>query len=255
MPRQPRDLKPNTCYHITTRCNNRDFRLTRLECKELLLFVIGKCQAKYGFKLYALCIMSNHVHYLMEPQQPEDLPKIMHWLNWYTAMSFNQMMNRTGHFWEKRYHSTGFPNTDTRRALNTLRYIHANPKAANMQQGWFYDFSNYGTYDRLTQDGLTQWHPAFLALGATLDLCVEAYRRLCKKYKPKPKPERKRRWGSQKLAALRQKMKIKKVSPGQKSLWEAWDVPLDEIEAVAKKFVLANCLNPEIAALQFTNST
>jgi putative transposase len=255
MPRQLRNLKPHTCYHITTRCNNRDFRLTRLECKELLLFAIEKCQAKYGFKLYALCIMSTHVHYLMEPQQPEDLPKIMHWLNWYTAMSFNQMMNRTGHFWEKRYHSTGFPNTDTRRALNTLRYIHANPKAANMQQGWFYDFSNYGTYDRLTQDGLTQWHPAFLALGATLDLCVRAYRRFCRKYKPKPKPERKSRWGSQKLAALRQKMKIKKVSPGQKSLWQAWDVPLDEIEAVAKKFVLANCLNPEIATLQFTDST
>lgn len=81
---------------------------------------------QYGFKLYALCIISNHVHYLLEPQQPHDLPKIMHWLNWYTAMCFNRLLNRTGHFWEKRYHSTGFPNTDTRRALNTLRYIHAN---------------------------------------------------------------------------------------------------------------------------------
>ncbi|MEM6436429.1 MAG: hypothetical protein AAF773_21665 [Cyanobacteria bacterium P01_D01_bin.115] len=30
---------------------------------------------------------------------------------------------------------------------------------------------------------------------------------------------------------------------------------LDDIEAVAKKFVLANCLNPEIAALQFTDTT
>ena len=101
-----------------------------------------KAQEKYGFKLYGLCIMSNHAHYLLEPFQPEDLPHIMHLLNWYTAMCFNRMMNRTGHFWEKRYHSTGFANTDKRRALNTLRYIHANPKAANMQQGWFYDFSN-----------------------------------------------------------------------------------------------------------------
>ncbi len=37
---------------------------------------------KYGFKLYALCMMNNHVHYLLEPARPEDLPKIMHWLNW-----------------------------------------------------------------------------------------------------------------------------------------------------------------------------
>jgi putative transposase len=105
--------------------------------------------------------MSNHIHYLLEPAQPEDLPKIMHWLNWYTAMCFNRMLKRTGYFWEKRYHSTGFANTDKRRALNTLRYIHANPKATGMQQGFFYDFSNYGIHDRLSDDGITQWHPAF----------------------------------------------------------------------------------------------
>ncbi len=74
--------------------------------------------------------MSNHVHYLIEPKQPEDLPRIMHWLSWYTAMCFNRMLNRTGHFWEKRYHSSGFEKNDYKRALNTLRYIHANPKAA-----------------------------------------------------------------------------------------------------------------------------
>jgi putative transposase len=65
------------------------------------------------------------------------------------------MINRTGHFWEKRYHCSGFEKTDYQRALNTLRYIHANPKAANMQQGFFYDFSNYGVHDRLGDDSLT----------------------------------------------------------------------------------------------------
>jgi putative transposase len=37
-----------------------------------------------------------------------------------------------------------------------------------MRYGFFYDFSNYGSYERLTDDGLTQWHPAFLRLGNTL---------------------------------------------------------------------------------------
>jgi putative transposase len=255
MARQKRDFKLGYSYHITVRCNNREFRLLREECRAVLLYALKTCQAKYGFKLYGLCIMSNHVHYLLEPAQPQDLPQIMHWLNWYTAMCFNRLLNRSGHFWEKRYHSTGFPPGDTRRALNTLRYIHANPKAAHMQQGWFYDYSNYGSYDRLTQDGLTQWHPAFLALGATLDLCAAAYRRFCKKYKPKPKPERKSRWGEKKLAVLRQKMRAKKVSPGQKSLWSSWNLPFDEIQAVAKDFVLANCLNPEVVRPRFEDTT
>lgn len=64
--------------------------------------------------------MSNHIHYLLAPRNAWELPKIMHWLNWYTAMCFNQMLGRTGHFWEKRYHSTSFPIDDFRRALNTV---------------------------------------------------------------------------------------------------------------------------------------
>lgn len=200
--------------------------------------------------------MSNHVHYLLEPKHPEDLPRIMHWLNWFSAMCFNRMMNRTGHFWEKRYHSTGFPISDKQRALNTLRYIHGNPKAAQMQQGFFYDFSNYGIYDRLTQDGLSQWHPAFLQLGITLDICAAAYRKFCKRYRPKPKAERKTYWGSKLLAGFTLRRKAQKVSPGQKRLpWDTWQMPTDEILHTAKTFVLANFLNPDIASLKFENSS
>ncbi len=244
MSRQPRELKADYCYHVTVRCNNREFRLIRDECREVLLYAINKCRAKYGFKLYGLCIMSNHVHYLLKPQQPEELPAIMHWLNWYTAMCFNRMMNRTGHFWEKRYHSSGFPVSDKRRALNTLRYIHANPKAAGMQQGYFYDYSNYGTYDRLTEDGITQWHPAFLAMGTTLEICAAAYRQFCKKYKTPPKPERKTHWGSKLLAELKIRGKPKKT-PGQKNLWdEATVAEREEVEVVARKFIEANGFKP-----------
>jgi hypothetical protein len=107
----------------------------------------------------------------LEPGSPEDLPKIMHWLNWYTAMCFNRMLNRTGHFWEKRYHSSGFETSDYRRALNTLRYIHANPKAAGMQQGFFYDFSNYGTH-------LNLW---FNKMASCFFIFREKFRRMCGK--------------------------------------------------------------------------
>ncbi|MEH1951993.1 MAG: transposase [Nostoc sp.] len=147
MPKSQRDLKLGYSDRVTTRCNNREFKLTRHECRQVFVYALKKALAKFQFKLYALCIMSNHVHYLLEPAQPNDLPKIMHWINWYTAMCFNRMLNRTGHFWEKRYHSTGFDKSDYQRALNTLRYIHANPKAAGMQEGFFYNFSNYGIYE------------------------------------------------------------------------------------------------------------
>jgi hypothetical protein len=43
---------------------------------------------------------------------------------------------------------------------------HAKPKAANTQQSFFYDFSNYGIHDRSSHDGIIQSHqersPSFL---------------------------------------------------------------------------------------------
>jgi putative transposase len=242
--RHPRLFLPDHCYHVTVRCNNREFRLVRPDCREVLLYAIQRCQEKYGFKLYGICVMSNHVHYLIEPAVAQSMPQIMHWLNWYSAMCFNRMLNRTGHFWEKRYHATGFPNTDIRRALNTLRYIHANPKVAGMQRGFFYDFSNYGSYERLTDDGLTQWHPAFLALGETLEQCAAAYRQFCERYQPPPKRETRSYWGSKLLAKIKARGKPQKVSPGQQSLWEDWDAPVEEIKRVAEKFVAANQFPP-----------
>jgi putative transposase len=245
MSRAPRQFQADFCYHITTRCNNREFKLTRLECREVFLYALKKAQDKYDFQICGLCIMSNHVHYLLKPKQPDEIPKIMHWLNWYTAMCFNRILNRTGHFWEKRYHSTGFPISDKRRVLNTLRYIHANPKAAGMQQGFFYDFSNYGIYDRLSDDGITQWHPAFLELGRTLEECAAKYRKFCQNYKSKPKPEKRNHWGSKFLERFRVRKGKPKLSPGQKDLWENANVQeREEVHRVAEQFIQANCFIP-----------
>ena len=54
----------------------------------------------------------------------------------------------------------------------------------------------YGSYERLTDDGLTQWHPAFLRLGSSLEECAQKYKGFCNRYKPKSKSPRKCHWGS-----------------------------------------------------------
>ena len=195
MARKPRNLQAGYTYHVMVRCNNRRFNLKKRSCRDVLLYALRRAKDRFGFKLYALCIMSNHVHYLLEPAVPDDLPRIMHWLNWYTAMCFNRMLNRTGHFWEERYHSTGFPNTDHQRVLRTLRYIHGNPKAAGMSQGFHYRYSNYRAYAGLTDDGLTEWHPAFLNLAQSLDACARAYRRYCRQYQLQEKEDKECAWG------------------------------------------------------------
>ncbi|MEM1370258.1 MAG: transposase, partial [Cyanobacteria bacterium P01_H01_bin.15] len=99
-----RYLQSGFAFHVTVRCNNREFRLLGREFRDVFLFVLKRALVKFSFRLYGLCIMSNHGHYLLEPLAAKELPRIMHWVNWYTAMCFNRLLNRTGHFWEKRYH-------------------------------------------------------------------------------------------------------------------------------------------------------
>ena len=246
MGRPKREFKPGYSYHITTRCNNRDFNLTRRETREILLHIIKKAKEKYPFKLYALCIMLNHVHYLIEAENPDDIPKIIHWINWYSAMSFNALLNRKGHFWEQRYSCHGFPSSDKERALNTIRYIHANPKAAGMREGFFYDFSNYGTYEQLTTDGITQWHPAFFELGASLEECADKYKGFCRRYKPRKKRGTLSSWGKKILRGILSKLPKTKVSPGQIPLpFLIEKIVLIEIPAIAESaihFIKANRL-------------
>jgi hypothetical protein len=94
---------------------------------------------------------------------------------------------RPGRFWEQRYHSTAFRTGGTRRALQTLRYVHANPKAAGINSGFGYRYSNYHTYEKLSDDGLTDWHPAFLRLWRSLAECAARYRAFCRGHRIKTK--------------------------------------------------------------------
>ena len=106
--------------------------------------MLAKAKQKVPHRLYAVCLMANHLHLLLRPDDANELPKLMHWFGWYSAMALNRLSGRCGHFWEARYYATAIAPTDHRRVLNTLRYIHANPKAAGIRKGFYDPYSNYG---------------------------------------------------------------------------------------------------------------
>ena len=132
MPRSPRHLPQGYSYHITLRCNSRQFLIAKGLRRDVLLSVLAKAQAKVPHRLYAVCLMANHLHLLIRPDDASQLPRLMHWVGWYSAMALNRLSGRCGHFWEARYYATAIAPKDHKRMLNTLRYIHANPMAAAM---------------------------------------------------------------------------------------------------------------------------
>jgi hypothetical protein len=68
MPRSPRHLPQGYSFHITLRCNSRQFLIAKGLRRDVLLAVLAKAQAKLPHRLYAVCLMANHLHLLIRPE-------------------------------------------------------------------------------------------------------------------------------------------------------------------------------------------
>jgi REP element-mobilizing transposase RayT len=52
------------------------------------------------YRLFAWCVMPNHVHTVVQPLSGYDFPCIVHSWKSFTAKEANRVIGRTGHFWQ-----------------------------------------------------------------------------------------------------------------------------------------------------------
>ena len=77
-------LLPSGCsFHITLRCNSRQFLIAKTLRRDVLLEVLKKAQQKFPVRVYVLCLMANHLDLLLKPTDAKDLQRLMHWFGWY----------------------------------------------------------------------------------------------------------------------------------------------------------------------------
>jgi REP element-mobilizing transposase RayT len=91
----------------------------------------------YG--LDAFCIMPNHVHMVMQPLQQADgtfhsLSKIMHSLKGYTGRKANELLGRTGAFWQRE--SYDHIVRDGGEWERIVHYVLTNPVEADLVENW-----------------------------------------------------------------------------------------------------------------------
>jgi len=67
MPRRARMYIPGYAYHIVQRGNNREACFFDPENYQLYLELLHEILPRYGARLHAWCLMTNHVHLLMSP--------------------------------------------------------------------------------------------------------------------------------------------------------------------------------------------
>jgi putative transposase len=92
-----------------------------------------------SYRLDAFCIMSNHVHVVLEPLRNSQggfisLSKILHSLKGFTAHQSNKILGRRGRFWENESFDHLIRNEDGWQKI--VSYILNNPVKAKLTDDW-----------------------------------------------------------------------------------------------------------------------
>ncbi len=144
MPRQARKQSSTGIYHIMLRGINRQQILEDEEDNKKFLEILKDYKKISGYKLYAYCLMGNHLHMIIKVEK-EALEQIFKRICGRYAYWYNVKYRRAGHLFQDRFKSE--PIEDECYFLSVLRYIHQNPlKAGLVDAIKDYVYSSYHCY-------------------------------------------------------------------------------------------------------------
>lgn len=153
MPRQPRVKSSTGIYHIMLRGINQQLIFEDEEDSIKFLDTLKTYKAVSEFKIYAYCLMGNHIHLLLKTEK-EDLEQIFKRIGGSYVYWYNWKYYRRGHLFQDRYKSE--PVEDDKYFLTVLRYIHQNPvRAVLCKKASDYKFSSYFEYIDENTNNLT----------------------------------------------------------------------------------------------------
>jgi putative transposase len=129
MARRPRIFAPGLLYHVIVRGNQRQKTFLSRRDYQVYLERLARYRRKYNVTVYAYCLMSNHVHLLLECGR-EPLSKFMQGLQQSYTLYFNHYHDKAGHLFQGRYKAIICEKDEY--LLELIRYIHLNPVRAKI---------------------------------------------------------------------------------------------------------------------------
>jgi putative transposase len=125
MPRIAKALADNCFYHIINRGNGRQQVFHKDGDYRAFIELMLHAREKHAVRIHAWCLMPNHFHLLVQPEQADQLNKYMQWLMTSHVRRYHSHYKSSGHVWQGRYKSFIVQNDDY--LLTVARYIEANP--------------------------------------------------------------------------------------------------------------------------------
>ena len=124
MPRHIRVEFPGAIHHVTIRGNGRQAIFGDDRDRERFVERLSGSVEAYGIRLYLFCLMTNHVHLLLETPST-NLRRFMQSLETGYAVFYNLRHNTSGHLFQGRYKAKLVEGDEYLQKLS--RYVHLNP--------------------------------------------------------------------------------------------------------------------------------
>lgn len=178
MPRMGRVVLPNYPHHIVQRGHNRQVVFAAAEDYLRYIKDLRELKEALGVKVYAYCLMTNHVHLLVAPSESvAGLGQLMKALAARATRYRNRLEGRTGTLWESRYKSSIVQSESY--LLACCRYIELNPvRACMVASAADYLWSSYNA--RVGVSPESDWldlDACFEMLGDTAESRQESYKK------------------------------------------------------------------------------
>jgi putative transposase len=130
MPRKPRFYLPGVPAHVIQRGNARQAVFFAAEDYESYRRWLAAAAARHGCAIHAYVLMTNHVHLLLTPADPDSISRLMQMLGRHYVTYINRTYGRSGTLWEGRH--KGCVISSDAYLLTCMRYIELNPVRAHM---------------------------------------------------------------------------------------------------------------------------
>jgi putative transposase len=183
MARFARVVVPGVPHHVTQRGNRRLETFFGEADYRAYLDLLAEHSAAAGVAVWAYCLMPNHVHLVLVPQDEDGLRRVLGEAHRRYTRRVNFREGWRGHLWQERFHSFAM---DEGHLLAAARYVELNPVRAGLARrarDWRWSSARAHLAGR--DDALVQVAPllelvgdwrAFLA-GGLEDEALEALRR------------------------------------------------------------------------------
>jgi putative transposase len=163
MARIARVVVPKIVHHITQRGNRAQRVFLGEEDYRAYIEIMSEWCRRCGVRIWAYCLMPNHVHLIAVPRAEESLARALGEAHRRYTRMINFRENWRGYLWQGRFAS--FP-LDNQYLLVAARYVELNPVRAGLaQKAWEYEWSSASAHLRGEDDKLVKSAPLLELAG------------------------------------------------------------------------------------------